>query len=80
MFFEGTIIAPPTITPCSAGAVELALFPEPALLFVVLMVLESAPLTEAVPESEQEIIVIEKTKAVANTKIGLRVIVVGFND
>lgn len=76
-------MAPPTITPCSDVVLVLfMLFIESALFVPVLLMvlLESVLLVVVVPLSEQDTITVEKMKAVANAKIGLRIIVFDFDD
>jgi hypothetical protein len=73
MFLEGTIIEPPTITPCSIPA-EAAVSVPAALVVVLVMVdVESVMLVSDVPEPEQEKSATEKAKAVATGKICLRI-------
>jgi hypothetical protein len=81
MFLEGTIVAPPTITPCSVDGVAVLPDSVPAPLVVEFMLfVVSAPLVVVVPESEQESKADEITKADAIAKNGLRINVFGFND
>jgi hypothetical protein len=81
MFLEGTIVAPPTITPCSVDGAAVLPDSVPAPLVVEFMLfVVSAPLVVVVPESEQESKADEITKADAIAKNGLRINVFGFND